>query len=87
MQEEEKILSQAVAKLLKDMRSKTEKSLNLFCNEFDISTSTLNDIENAKRSVKLFSLYKIIKAHNISASAFFEKLDKYLPKDFLKPEE
>ncbi len=87
MQEKEEILSQAVARLLKDMRSRTGKSLNLFCNEFDISTSTLNDIENAKRSVKLFSLYKIIRAYNISVPEFFEQLDKYLPKDFLKPEE
>ena len=58
MQEQEKILSIAVANILKSIRLKTGKSLNLFCNEYEISTSTLNDLENAKRSVKLFSLYK-----------------------------
>jgi len=85
--QEEKILSNAIGKLLKEMREKTGKSLNLFCNEFDIPASTLNDLENAKRSVKVFSLYKIIKAYNLSTSEFFEKLDKELPENFLSPEE
>lgn len=87
MQEEEKILSNAVAKILRNLRHKTGKSLNLFCNEFELSTSSLNDIENAKRSVKLFSLLKIIKAYNLPVSDFFKQLENELPKDFLKPEE
>lgn len=87
MQEQEKILSIAVANILKSIRLKTGKSLNLFCNEYEISTSTLNDLENAKRSVKLFSLYKILKAYNISVIDFFKKLEKELPKNFLIPDE
>ena len=69
------------------MRHKTGKSLNLFSNEFELSTSSLNDIENAKRSVKLFSLIKIIKAYNMPVSDFFKQLEKELPNDFLQPEE
>lgn len=87
MQEEEKILSNAVAKILRNLRYKTGKSLNLFCNEFELSTSSLNDIESAKRSVKLFSLLKIIKAYNLPISEFFKQLENELPKDFLEPEE
>lgn len=87
MQEEEKILSNAVAKILKNIRFKTKKSLNLFCNEFDISTSTLNDLENGKRSVRLYSLYKILKAYDVSVIDFFKLLEKELPKNFLKPDE
>ena len=87
MQEKEKILSNAVAKILKNIRFKTKKSLNLFCNEYEISTSTLNDLENGKRSVKLYSLYKILKAYQIPIVDFFIELEKELPKNFLKPDE
>ncbi len=87
MQDQEKILSNAVAKILKNIRFKTKKSLNLFCNEYEISTSTLNDLENGKRSVKLYSLYKILKAYQISIVDFFIELEKELPKNFLRPDE
>ncbi len=87
MQEQEKILSNTVAKILKNIRFKTGKSLNLFCNEYEISTSTLNDIENGKRNIKLFSLYKILKAYNITLVEFAENLENELPANFLNPEE
>ena len=85
--QEEKILSQAVAKILREVRFEKGKSLNLFCNEYSIPTSTLNDLENAKGSVKLFSLYKILKAYDYDIVEFICKLNNELPVDFLKPEE
>ena len=85
--QEEKILAQAVAKLLKEIRQKNGKSLNLFCNEYAIPTSTLNDLENAKGNIKLFSLYKILNAYGYSIVDFIKKLNKELPENYLKPEE
>ena len=85
--QEEKILSTAVAKLLKHIRESQSKGLNLFCNEYSISTSTLSDLENAKGSVKLFSLYKILNAYGVNISDFINQLNEELPENFLKPEE
>ena len=87
MQDEEKILAEIIAKLLKEIRNDTRKSLNLFCNEYSIPTTTLNDIENAKVSAKVFSIIKILTAYNVDIVEFFQKLKENLPKDFLKPEE
>ena len=85
--QEDKILAKTVADILKEIRTKTGKSLNLFCNEYSISTTTLHDLEHARKNVKLFSLYKILKAYGYDTVEFFKELDKRLPKDFLKPEE
>ena len=85
--QEDKILAKTVADILNEIRTKTGKSLNLFCNEYSVPTTTLNNLENAKQSVKLFSLYKILKAYGYDTVEFFRELDKRLPDDFLKPEE
>lgn len=87
MQDEEKILADTVAKILKEIRLEKGQSLNLFCNEYSIPTTTLNDIENGKVNVKLFSLLKILGAYKIDFVEFFEKLKTNLPADFLEPEE
>ena len=85
--QEEKILSEAIGSLLREIRHSKNKSLNLFCNEYSIPTSTLSDLENAKGSIKLFSLYKILKAYEYDICEFFLRLNEKLPENFLKPEE
>ena len=85
--QEEKILAKAVAGILKEIRLSTGKSLNLFCNEYSIPTSTLSDLENAKTSIKLYSLYKILKAYDYDLSDFINELNKKLPDNYLNPEE
>ncbi len=87
MQVDEKILSNAIAKILKEIRLEKGKSLNLFCNEYSIPTTTLNDIENGKVNVRLFSLLKILAAYKVDFVSFFEKLKTEIPSDFLNPEE
>ncbi len=87
MQDDEKILTQAIAKTLIKLRKKTGKSLNLFCNEYSIPTSTLNGIERSIISPKVFSLYKILKAYNINAVDFFKMIEHELPKGFMDIED
>ncbi|MDD3237415.1 MAG: hypothetical protein PHV37_04890 [Candidatus Gastranaerophilales bacterium] len=87
MQHDEKILAKAIAKVMVDISNKSGKSLNLFCNEYSIPASTLSNIELAKKSGKIFSLYKILKAYGISPSKFFAAVEKELPSDFLSPED
>ena len=72
---------------MKEIRLEKGQSLNLLCNEYSIHTTTLNDIENSKVNVKLFSLLKILGAYKIDFVEFFEKLRANLPADFLEPEE
>ena len=43
--QEDKILAKTVADILKEIRTKTGKSLNLFCNEYSVPTTTLNNLE------------------------------------------
>lgn len=85
-QEEEKILSEAIGKVLSDIRKDTGKSLNLFCNEFGLSSSTYNDIERGVASPKVFSILKVLKAYNVTPQEFFTILEKELPTNFLEPE-
>ena len=85
--QEDKILAKAVADILKEIRLKKGKSLNLFCNEYSIPTSTLSDLENAKCNAKLISLYKILNAYEYNIVDFIKELNKKLPENFLKPEE
>ena len=84
---EEKILANIVAELLSEIRLNTGKSLNLFCNEFSIPTSTLNDVENGKVNVTFFNLIKFLTAYNYDPIDFMKKVKEKLPEGFLTPEE
>lgn len=86
MQENEKILAIAIGNVLKDIRTKTGKSLNLFGNEYDLPVSTLCELERGNYNAKVFSIYKITSAYGISTSDFFAMVEKELPKGFLEPE-
>ena len=85
--QEDKILAKNIADILKEIRHKKGKSLNLFCNEYSIPTSTLSDMENAKGNAKLISLYKILNAYGYDIVEFIRELNNRLPENFLKPEE
>lgn len=84
--QDKKVLKITIGKVLFSIRAKTGKSLNLFCHEYDIPTSTLNEIERGLKSPNLHTLMKIIKAYGISTSDFFAMVEKELPKGFLEPE-
>lgn len=87
MQADEKLLAKIIGKILVKLRKKTGKSNNLFCNEFELPTSTANSYENGKTSPQLYFLMKIVKAHGLTMAEFMSLVEKELPKDFLKPEE
>ena len=86
MQENEQILANAIAKALVKLREKTGKSLNLFCNEYSIPTATLNEMERAKVNTSVFSLYRVLKAYDLSSVEFFKLVEKELPENFMAPE-
>lgn len=84
--QDKKVLKIAIGKVFSNIREQTGKSLNLFCNEYDIPTTTLNEIERGIKSPNLYTMLKIIKAYGISSSEFFKLVEKELPKGFLEPE-
>lgn len=86
MQPDETLLAKKIGSVLVELRESTGKSNNLFCNEYDLPTSTVNNYERGVKSPQVFHLMKIIKAHGITMSEFFEMVEKELPKDFLDPE-
>lgn len=86
--ENEKLLSKAIGLVLKRLRVKTGKSLTLFCYEYSIPTSSLNDIENGKPlNPKLTTVYQVLKSLNITFSEFFVLVEKELPDNFMDLED
>jgi len=81
----QKELAFAISKVLKRLRKQTGKSLTLFCYEYSIPTSSLNDIETCKsQNPKIHTIYLVLKALGISGPKFFEMVEKELPQYFME---
>ena len=78
--EKKKILLDALAKTVKELRGK--KSRFMFASENDISTSIISTVERGIKDPQLTTLYKIAEACNISLIDFVVKLSENLPKNF-----
>ncbi len=82
--ENEKLLSTAIGKVLKKLREKTGKSLTLFCYEYSIPTSSLNDIESGKPlNPKFTTITQVLRAYGLNYSEFFKMVEQELPADFM----
>lgn len=82
--ENEKLLSIAIGKVLKKLREKTGKSLTLFCYEYSIPTSSLNDIESGKPlNPKFTTIIQVLRAYGLNYSEFFKIVEQELPADFM----
>lgn len=77
-----KIITQAIAQVVKEQRILRSKSQRLFADEFEIQKSLLSRIENANNEPKIGSLWMIAEAFGLNASAFFKLVEEKLPKDF-----
>lgn len=82
MQDTEKILYDAVAKVIKRQRKLLGKPFTIFYYENDIPTTTLGCIENARRKVHLFVILKAAEALGLSCIEFFKPVQKELPRNF-----
>ncbi len=75
--ENKKIISQAVGKVLKDLRG--SKSNYLLGAEYDISTSLLNHIERGIKDPQLTTVFKLSEALGIRPWEFVKKVEENLP--------
>lgn len=82
MQDKNKILQEAIGRVIKKIRKQKNFKFTIFCYENDISKTTLYMIEKGKNKPYITSLCEIIKALNISFEEFGALLDKELPKEY-----
>lgn len=83
MQENSLIFYMAVANAIKTTKEEKGIKYTELCYENDISTSTYDNIINAKNQATAFNIAKIIKGLGLNFEEFGRLLDKNLPKDFL----
>ena len=84
MQDTEKILQEAIGRVVKNVRKQKGLKFTIFCYENDISKTTLHMIENGKNKPYVTNLCKIIEALDLTYAEFGKLLDKELPEDYNK---
>lgn len=87
MQDKDKILQEAIGRVVKKVRKQKKLKFTIFCYENDIAKTTLYMIENGKNKPYITTLYEIIRHLGISNKEFGELLDKELPKSYWENEE
>lgn len=82
MQQEEKkkLICKIAGRALKKLRGK--KSLYTLSNEYEISTSLLNNLERGLKDPQLTTVFKVSEALGVKASDFVEMIEKELPREF-----
>lgn len=82
MQDNDKILLEAIGRVVKKVRMQKGLKFTIFCYENDISKTTLHMIENGKNKPIVTSLFKIIKALGLTFEEFGALLDDELPTNY-----
>lgn len=87
MQDKNKILQEAIGRVIKKIRKQKNFKFTIFCYENDISKTTLYMIEKGKNKPYVTSLCEIIRALGISYGEFGALLDEELPSEYWKNED
>lgn len=75
--ENKKLISQAVGRVLKELRG--SKSNYLLGAEYDISTSLLNHLERGIKDPQLTTVFKLSEALGIKPWEFVKRVEEKLP--------
>lgn len=75
-------LLRVIGKLIKEKRLKKNKGILLLGYEYDISGSSIMNLEKGKRDVQITTLWKLANAFGIPFSDFIKEVESNLPKDF-----
>ena len=81
MQPKEKEFAIILGNLVRKLRRENTKNYSLYLDENLIPSSTLQTLESAKSSPKLYTLMRILGGMGISLADFAKLLEKELPKD------
>ena len=82
MQDRNKILQEAIGRVIQKVRKQKNFKFTIFCYENDISKTTLYMIEKGKNKPYVTSLCEIIESLGISYEEFGALLDKELPPEY-----
>lgn len=69
-----KILLEAVARTVKELREKTGKSITLISNELNVSKSIWSDVEMGKSDMQFTTFWRIAEALEIAPEDFINKI-------------
>lgn len=82
MQDKNKILQEAIGRVITKVRKQKNLKFTIFCYENDISKTTLYMIEKGKNKPYVTSLFEIIEALGLTYTEFGILLDKELPETY-----
>ncbi len=77
-----RLLLKVIGELIKEKRIAKNKGILLLSYEFDISNSSIAQLEKGQRDVQITTLWKLANAFGMSFSEFAKEIEKRLPKDF-----
>ncbi len=76
------LLLEVIGELLKEKRQKLNKGILLLGYEYDISNSSIAQVEKGKRDVQITTLWKLVEALGMSFPEFVDEVTKRLPDKF-----
>ena len=77
-----KIIYQALAEAIQDLRLKQGKSQRILSSEYDYPKSLLSRVENGVNEAKIISIWTISESLGIKISDLLKIVEEKLPEDF-----
>ncbi len=71
-----------IGKLLKEKRKEKDKGILLLGYEYDISASSIMQLERGNRDVQITTLWKLANALGLSFTEFAQEVERRLPEGF-----
>lgn len=80
--EKKSLLLKAIGEVLREKRKKLNKGIILLSYEYDLSNTSLAQLEKGLRDVQITTIWKIANAFGMEFSDFITEVEKRLPKGF-----
>ena len=77
-----RLLLKVIGELIKEKRIAKNKGILLLSYEFDISNSSIAQLEKGQRDVQITTLWKLANAFGYKCSDFIKLIEDELPEDF-----
>lgn len=81
------VLLQVIGQVVKEKRKALNKGILLLSYEYDISNSSIAQLEKGKRDVQITTLWKLVNALGMTFPEFVAEVQKRLPDDFKMDED
>lgn len=81
------LLLRVIGEIIRERRAQTGKGILLLSYEYDLSSSSLANLEKGTRDVQITTLWKIANALGLQFGEFVSMIESRLPVDFKLTEE